>query len=104
MAAFKDVDPTIQKLAQYNDSFARKAMGGEVKQSDAARLLGCAPSVISDYKDDSLLRACQVLAAFNVKFVHKDEKTWPPSEIAALRVFARKGMDHDPESDWGALT
>ena len=103
MASFKNVDAAVLKLAQHNLSFALKAMGGEVKQGDAAKLLGCGASTISEYKDDSLERACQMLAAFNIKLVHKDEKTFAPDLIAAYRTLARQGMDRDPDSGWGTL-
>ncbi len=104
MATFKGIDEAIVRLAQFNDSVVRRAMGGEVKQSEAAKLLGCAPSVISDYKEESLLRACQLLAAFNLKIVHRDEKTYKPEIITALRTFAREGIDVEPETDWGSLS
>jgi hypothetical protein len=102
VAALKTLDDSIRMLASRNLSTAMKAMS-DVKQNEAARLLGCVPSVLSDWKDDHLERAMQTLAALGLKVVSKDDKPVPLAELNALKFFARKAMDEDPPSDFGAL-
>lgn len=94
MAALKSLDDAIRPLSMRNYSTAMKALQS-VTQKEAARLLNCAESSLSEFKEDHLERAMQVIAAVGLKVVPKDERTFPAAEIAALKLFARKAMDQE---------
>jgi len=103
MAALKTLDASIVPLAQRNYSIVLKTFE-RVTQAKVAELLGCAQSSLSDFKDDHLERACQILAAAGLKVVSRDESTFPAQKIAALKLLAREALDNDgPPSEWGPL-
>jgi len=58
----------------------------------AAHRLGVAKSTLGDFRDDHMERAIQVLAAFDMRVVHKDEILVSAEEKRAL-LKARVRMD-----------
>lgn len=102
MAALKTLDDSIKLLATRNYSVVAKACMA-ITQKEACRLLGQPESSFSEWKDDHLERAMQVVAALGLKVVPKEDKALPPAEIAAYKVLAKKAMDMEeaPITDFG---
>lgn len=77
------IHTSIQGLAIRNESAFRKAAAA-VTHTEAARLLGLAKQTQNDWNGEHLTRACQVMAAYGLKLVGRDEKTVTPEELRGL--------------------
>lgn len=103
MPAFKNIAEAIKPLAQHNTSVALRALA-TTQQKRMAELLNYSESSLSEWKEEHLEKAMQVIAAAGLKVVPKEDKTISAAEIAAYKLLARKAMDAvEPASDWGAL-
>lgn len=74
---------SIQGLAIRNESAFRKA-AATITHTKAAERLGITKQTQNDWNNDQLIRSLQVLAAYDLKLVHRDERTVPPEEMKAL--------------------
>lgn len=97
MAALKTLDDSIRTLALRNHSvFLKTAL--TVTHKSAAGLLGVSPATESEYATEHAERFCQVLAAYGLKVVPREEKTYPIRRVLAWKELARSSFD-DEEPD-----
>jgi hypothetical protein len=95
MAALKydELDPAIRQLALRNEGAFNKQAMQKVTHTRAAARLGIAKSAQSDWCSDHLRRVCQVLAAYDLTIVDKNNPPLPPEQIRAYMTLAAAHMD-----------
>lgn len=86
---WKATSEVVKTRAGRNVSAYRKALS-EITQKHVAELVEVAPPTLSDF-NDSMERACLVLAAAGLKIVGQEEKTVSPEE---MRYILRQQIRH----------
>lgn len=95
MAALKidDLDASIRQLALRNEGAFNKQAMTRVSHTKAAERLGIGKSAQSGWCDEHLRRCCQVLAAYELAMVDKNNQPIPAEQIRAYMTLASAHMD-----------
>jgi hypothetical protein len=81
-----------KKLAKTNETRVLSRLSENGRQTAIATAMGTSESTVSRMKGDSLAQFCELLAHAGLKIVPVELRSYQPSEIDALLVFAKAHM------------